>query len=149
MAGLLHDVGHGPFGHFFDDHFLKHFGLSHETLGSTIICEELGPLLQRVRRNPHSRLEPGERLEPEQIAYLIMRPPAGENMTGRPRWLQLLRSLFSGIYTIDNMDFVLRDAYMSGYNARAFDLERLLHYSFFSPHGLTIHSAGWPPWCNS
>ena len=40
------------------------------------------------------------------------------------------------------MDFVLRDAYMSGYNARAFDLERLLHYSFFTPQGLTIHSRG-------
>ena len=38
------------------------------------------------------------------------------------------------------MDFVLRDAYMSGYNARAFDLERLLHYSFFSSQGLTIHT---------
>ena len=50
--------------------------------------------------------------------------------------------MFSGIYTIDNMDFVLRDAYMSGYNARAFDLERLLHYSFFTPQGLTIHARG-------
>ena len=54
----------------------------------------------------------------------------------------MLRSLFSGIYTVDNMDFVLRDAYMSGYNTRAFDLERLLHYSFFTPQGLTIHSRG-------
>jgi uncharacterized protein len=53
-----------------------------------------------------------------------------------------LRSLFSGIYTIDNMDFVLRDAYMSGYNVRAFDLERLLHYSFFTDQGLTIHTRG-------
>jgi hypothetical protein len=54
----------------------------------------------------------------------------------------LLRSLFSGIYTVDNMDFVLRDAYMTGYSTRAFDLERLLHYSFFSPEGLTIHARG-------
>ena len=54
----------------------------------------------------------------------------------------MLRSLFSGIYTIDNMDFVLRDAYMSGYSARAFDLERLLHYSFFTEQGLTIHARG-------
>ncbi len=59
-----------------------------------------------------------------------------------PRWLALLRSLFSGIYTVDNMDFVLRDAYMTGYNERAFDLERLLHYSFFTPSGLTIHDRG-------
>ena len=40
------------------------------------------------------------------------------------------------------MDFVLRDAYMSGYSTRAFDLDRLLHYSFFTPQGLTIHERG-------
>ncbi len=141
MAGLLHDVGHGPFGHFFDEHFLSAYGLSHETLGSAIIREQLGGLLRGIRRNPHGRLEDGERLDPEQIAYLITRPKSGAD-DNHPRWLQLLRSLFSGIYTIDNMDFVLRDAYMSGYNARAFDLERLLHYSFFTPRGLTIHARG-------
>jgi hypothetical protein len=53
-----------------------------------------------------------------------------------------LRSLLSGIYTIDNLDFVLRDAYMSGYNQRSYDLDRLLHYSFFSQRGLTIHDRG-------
>jgi hypothetical protein len=95
-------------------------------------------------------LEPHETLDPEQIAFLITRPraatdAAGENASSYdatkkpPRWLRLLQSLFSGIYTIDNMDFVLRDAYMSGYSSRAFDLDRLLNYSFFTEQGLTIH----------
>ena len=43
-----------------------------------------------------------------------------------------MRSLLSGIYTVDNMDFVLRDAYMSGYSREPYDLDRILHYSFFS-----------------
>ncbi|HEV2968540.1 MAG TPA: HD domain-containing protein [Pirellulales bacterium] len=141
LAGLLHDVGHGPFGHFFDEHFLSTFGLTHESLGSVIVQNELGDLIRRVRRNPNSQLEPGETLDPAQIAALITRPK-DSNGDGLPRWLALLRSLFSGIYTVDNMDFVLRDAYMSGYSARAFDLDRLLRYSFFSEAGLTIHTRG-------
>ncbi|MCA9154134.1 MAG: HD domain-containing protein [Planctomycetales bacterium] len=143
MAGLLHDVGHGPFGHFFDEHFLQSFGLTHETLGAHIIVHELGPLLRTIRRNPNGRLTDDERLDPEQIAWLIQRPAANSaDDERRPRWLRYLRSLLSGIYTIDNLDFVLRDAYMSGYSPRAFDLERLLHYSFFSDRGLTIHDRG-------
>jgi hypothetical protein len=141
LAALLHDVGHGPFGHFFDRHFLADYALTHETLGSQIIRQELGGMIRRVRRNPNSRLEENETLDPEQIASLITRPKQ-EKDDDCPQWLRFLRSLFSGLYTVDNMDFVLRDAYMSGYSTRAFDLQRLLHYSVFTPKGLTIHERG-------
>jgi uncharacterized protein len=144
MAGLLHDVGHGPFGHFLDDHLLNQYRLTHETLGARIIVSELGELLRGIRSNPNSRLADDEQLSPDQIAWLIQRPQPDAHGpdAAQPRWLHSLRCLLSGIYTIDNMDFVLRDAYMSGYSARAYDLDRLLHYSFFSPQGLTIHDRG-------
>lgn len=143
MAALLHDVGHGPYGHFFDEFFLKGFGLTHETLGAAIICQELGPLLQRIRRNPSGELQAHETLDPQQIAFLITRPTQ-ENPGEQPRWLEWLRALFCGVYTVDNMDFVLRDSYMAGFSTKAFDIDRILHYTFFSTQGLTIHQRGLP-----
>src|SRR5262245_11397499 len=95
-AGLLHDVGHGPFGHFFDEHYLSGYGLTHETLGSVIIEQEMGDLLRRVRRNPNGALEPEEALDPAQISFLITRPktaspPSDCAPGGAPRWLCFLR----------------------------------------------------------
>ena len=150
VAGLLHDVGHGPFGHFFDDHFLSRFKtragerLTHETLGGEIICTQLSDLVSGLRRSPSGEFEPGERVAPEDVAFLITRPKANASDQSRPKWLRMLRDLFSGLYTIDNMDFVLRDAYASGFDMQPFDLERLLHYSFFTSKGLTIHQKGLP-----
>jgi HD superfamily phosphohydrolase len=148
MAALLHDVGHGPFGHFFDDQYLDQFGVTHEDIGAHIIEVELGDQLRRIRRNPNGKLGPLEELDPQQIGWLIRRPKTGDDSEGHPDWLCKLRALFSGIYTVDNMDFVLRDAYMSGYNTKAFDISRLLHYTFFSHAGLTIHARGLPTLVN-
>ncbi len=140
MAGLLHDVGHGPFGHFFDAHFLHRYQLNHEQLGAHIIEHELGSKLQQLSQSPTGGWET-QRIDPRQVAWVIQRPMRLVDET-QPRWLQLLRSLFCGIYTIDNMDFVLRDAFMTGLSPRAFDLQRVLHYSSFTESGLTMHDRG-------
>jgi HD superfamily phosphohydrolase len=140
VAAMLHDIGHGPFGHFFDDNFLEHFGLTHEKLGQQIIRLELGEIIRSIRRSPSGEFLKGERLNPDQIAFLIGK---GAPATAKqPRWLTFLQPLLSGIYTVDNMDYVLRDAYMCGVAVGPVDIDRLMYYTFFSDKGLTLHKAG-------
>jgi hypothetical protein len=140
VAGLLHDVGHGPYGHFFDDHYLDRFGLTHEALGRLIIVRKLGRVISRIRRSPSGPFAAGEVLDPAAVAFLIRKPGSGDER--RPRWLQLLRQLFSGTYTVDNLDYVQRDAFMTGFSLDIVDIERLQFYTFFTKHGLTLHQAG-------
>jgi HD superfamily phosphohydrolase len=141
LSGLLHDVGHGPYGHFFDEHFLGDWELTHEIIGQKIIVSKLGEIISLIRRGPSGAFARGEVLDPRQIAYLI-RMPAGQEKEKHPRWLELLRQLFSGIYTVDNLDYVQRDAYMTGFSLDMVDIPRLRYYTFFTEEGLTLHQSG-------
>ena len=141
LAGLLHDTGHGPFCHFFDEQYLPRFNTNHEEIGQQIIREKLSPLIKEIRRSPRGRFKKGEVLDPEQIAFLIKRPQKKERRK-HPDWLTFLQQLFRGIFTFDNIDYVLRDAYMTGVSIGPVDWRRLLYYTSFRREGLILDKRG-------
>ena len=143
LTALLHDIGHGPFCHFFDHHHLDQFGITHEQIGQRIIVEDLSSIIKNIRRSPSGPFASGESMDPSFLAFLILKNPQ-KSIKGLPRWLTFLQPLLGGIYTPDNCDYVLRDSYMCGVAIGPVDIERLLHYTFFTPNGLTIHQAGLP-----
>ncbi len=143
VTALVHDLGHGPFCHFFDANFLEQFGLTHEHIGQVLIRERLGKIIRKIRRSPHGPFNPGEHLDPDHLAFLILKDPEKDS-TRVPKWVAFLQPVIGGIYTADNLDYVLRDSYMCGVAVGPVDLTRLIHYTLITPKGLTIHRTGLP-----
>ncbi|OGD45453.1 hypothetical protein A3K79_05965 [Candidatus Bathyarchaeota archaeon RBG_13_46_16b] len=109
IAGLLHDVGHGPFSHVFEHLLDKELGKTHEDLTTWII--ENSELKEILRRNGY---------HPEEVGKLAV---------GRLHKPQkaFLDQVISSAVDVDKQDFIVRDTHHTGAEYGFVDIFRLIH----------------------
>lgn len=103
LAGLLHDLGHGPFSHAFESISVW----KHERYTQEMIIQDSE--VHRILKQANPDL-------PMDVAGVI------GNTYSNP----LLNQLISGQLDADRMDYLLRDAYFTGTSYGKFDLERII-----------------------
>jgi HD superfamily phosphohydrolase len=116
IAGLLHDIGHGPFSHAFEGIFLQG-SVKHEDWTGEFLKEYLSDSFVKEfnKRNPHSPLTASEL---RTIKNLIMHK---ENKK------KLLADIVSSQMDADRLDYLRRDSHFCGVTYGVYDFSWLLH----------------------
>ncbi len=116
-GALLHDVGHGPFSHAFEELMMEQ-GRRHEEVSLELV--EWGPMADLLRQGG---------IAPPAVAELIL----GKGP---------LAKLVSGAIDADRMDYLMRDAHYTGVKSSA-DPDRLMRVLRRHPeHGIVLRESG-------
>ena len=103
-AALLHDIGHGPFSHLFEEVAQRKKKNSHEQLGRDLILKtEIGDLISKSGFNKK----------------FITKLAFGDSK------FQFMNEIISGALSADIMDYLLRDGYFTGAEHAKIDHKRI------------------------
>jgi hypothetical protein len=109
IAGLLHDVGHGPFSHVFEQLLDKELNQTHEDITLWIVkSSELKDTLKKMGYRPVD------------VGKLAV------GRLHRPGKAFLDQIISSGV-DVDKLDFIVRDTYHTGAEYGFIDIFRLIH----------------------
>ena len=109
IAALLHDVGHGPFSHVFEQLLIRELDKTHEDITSWIIEKsELGDSLAKMGYKPQDvgKLAVGKLHKPRKA---------------------FLDQIISSAVDVDKQDFIVRDTHHTGAEYGYIDVFRLIH----------------------
>ncbi len=108
VAALLHDLGHGPFSHVYEDVLLEKRKMNHEDVTEWLICNsEIGDILEDAGISKH------------RIADLVR----GRRRTKKDG---VISGIVAGQIDVDKMDYLIRDSFYCGVNYGLVDIHRLI-----------------------
>ncbi|MGQ9513469.1 MAG: HD domain-containing protein [Thermoproteota archaeon] len=108
IAALLHDVGHGPFSHVYEDVLSKYRKMTHEDVTRWLIQNTV--LKDIISDYSYSPVE-------------ISEFSVGPITSGRSK---IMNQVISGHFDVDMMDYLVRDSHHTGVEYGFVDFERLI-----------------------
>ncbi len=122
LAALLHDVGHGPFSHMFEEVMTERTEFTHEDMTRKIILQtEIGDILEKQGFSKNG------------VADLSI-----AKSRSRPRFQN---DVIAGGLSVDIMDYLLRDSYFTGVEYGKVDISRIINSIEVAGDRLAIEDA--------
>ncbi|MDA4111552.1 MAG: HD domain-containing protein [Thaumarchaeota archaeon] len=108
VAALLHDIGHGPFSHMFEEVLAEKTDVTHEDMSRRIIREtQIGDILER---------------------HGFSKTAISDLSIGKSRKeKEFMNDVIGGGLSVDIMDYLLRDSYFTGVEYGKVDVHRIIN----------------------
>lgn len=140
-SALVHDVGHPPFSHTFEDVLRRRLKVDHMELTARIIRGDVDIVPEHehyIVRNIPRITECLERLslEPREVALTVMKERGAH---GIPPYIT---SLIHGPVDVDQLDYLMRDSYFTGVAPGRIDADRIIRTAQITGNRMVLRKSG-------
>lgn len=136
-AAILHDIGHGPFSHTLESLLRDSLNVDHVDLTEDLIF------------NKYSIFEPEEKkfVDSESVFDILKKhgikhKQVSDIIRGKKGEKNYLNQLLNSSIDVDQLDYLMRDAYYTGVSYGLIDIERFLQTLTISNNNLAVSKKG-------